>query len=176
MIYFENASEGEYINYQKWAKYLVEVCGNEIFPIGVDLNVYRRPVNSPLSKAVERAKRGESKICALTHGPYSSIVVYEIDDYDALMFAFGDAESDHRHHIVWEYSPKDDGKTSATIRMTFKCGCKLNCNTARVLHREIKEQHKIEMILKSIPDYNDTPVAEVDVRRCDIRDKAKELM
>jgi len=175
VIYVENASKKDFFNYQDCAESLFELCDNEIIPIPVELFVYRRPINSPLSAAVERAKKGESKVYAIKKENYSDIVMYEIEDYQALLMAFGEGESDHRHHIVWEYSSRDDGRPTAKIKMTFKCGCVLNANTARTFYRELREQHKIEIVLKDVPDNNTSPTAEIGVRRCDIRDKPHEL-
>ena len=125
--------------------------------------------------AVERAKRGESKIYAISVGEYSQARVYEIEDYDALLYALGESTSDHRHHILWEYSKYDRGEPTARIKMTFKCGCILTRDTMRTLHRELKEQHKIEIVLRTVPTDNNTDTVEVGVRRCDIKDKPTEL-
>ena len=59
--------------------------------------------------------------------------------------------------------------------MTFKCGCVLNSDTKRAIQKELKEQYGIEIVLNSVPWFNDSDTVEIGVRRCDIKDKPHEL-
>ena len=59
--------------------------------------------------------------------------------------------------------------------MTFKCGCVLNSDTKRAIQKELKEQYGIEIVLGSVPWFNDSDTVEIGVRRCDIKGKPHEL-
>lgn len=61
------------------------------------------------------------------------------------------------------------------MRVTFKCGCVLNSDTKRAIQKELKEQYGIEIVLNSVPWFNDSDIVEIGVRRCDIKDKPHEL-
>ena len=51
----------------------------------------------------------------------------------------------------------------------------MNSDTKRVIQKELKEQYGIEIVLNSVPWFNDPDIVEIGVRRCDIKDKLHEL-
>ena len=95
----KKASEQGIFKYDSRALKYIEVKGSEILEIPADISYIRRHSDCSLSRAVERAKQGESRIYALHSNEYHSITIYEVDDYDAVLKAFGLATSDHRLEI-----------------------------------------------------------------------------
>ena len=43
------------------------------------------------------------------------------------------------------------------------------------IQKELKEQYGIEIVLGSVPWFNDSDTVEIGVRRCDIKGKPHEL-
>ena len=171
----KKASEQGIFKYDSRVLKYVEVKEREMYEIPTDISYIRRHSDCPLSRAIERAKQGESRIYALHSNEYHSIAIYEVDDYDAVLKAFGLAASDHRHHIVWKYSSYETGDKIARVEINFKCGCVLNCETKRTIAKELMEQQGIRLVLSSVRSFNESPVCDVNVYRCDIKDKSNEL-
>ena len=90
--------------------------------------------------------------------------------FDCAIYVF-----DHRHHIVWKYSSYDTGDKIARVEINFKCGCVLNCETKRTIAKELMERQGIRLVLSSVRSFNESPVCDVNVYRCDIKDKSNEL-
>lgn len=180
MVYFEVASEHRVLCYDSRGMYFVEIQNNEMQKIPIILSDFVRNDTTPLEKAINRAEQRMSKIYSVSPiiNPCSDepdVTFYEIDDYKALLAAFGKGSSEHRHHIVWDYNKSDTGKGYARINMTFKCGCVLHDDNKRLIHRELRDQHKIDFTLNSVKWDNDSTTVALDVRRSDLKDKPHEL-
>ena len=180
MLYFEKASDHRVLRYDSKGMYFVEMRNNEMNEIPISLIELRSNKDALLLQAIKRAERGESKIYAVspiiniyTNEP--EVTFYEVDDYNAVLTAFGLGNSGHRHHIVWQYSKSDTGKGYAQIDLTFKCGCVLHDDNKRTIQKELRDQHKIEFSINSVKWNNDSTTVAVDVRRSDLKDKPHDL-
>lgn len=180
MLYFEKASDHRVLRYDSKGMYFVEMWNNEMNEIPISLIELRSNKDALLLQAIKRAERGESKIYAVspiiniyTNEP--EVTFYEVDDYNAVLTAFGLGNSGHRHHIVWQYSKSDTGKGYAQIDLTFKCGCVLHDDNKRTIQKELHDQHKIEFTINSVKWNNDSTTVALDVRRSDLKDKPHEL-
>lgn len=94
-----------------------------------------------IEAACLRVKYGESKLYAVWPGKYKSDL-FEIDDINAVLDAFGIEHADgHVHEVEYSISDLDDGKsTYATVDLKFKCGCKLRQNNIKGIAKDLKNQ------------------------------------
>lgn len=175
MIYVNKSSDHKILHYDSRGMNYIEIQENTVSVIPINRADFRKGGYTPLSLAVNRAKEGKSKIYAVCANEYANIEMVEIEDYKALLGAFGASVCEHRHHITWDYSQSDNGSSTARVRMTFKCGCVLNSDTKRAIQKELKEQYGIGIVLGSVPWFNDSDTVEIGVRRCDIKGKPHEL-
>lgn len=153
-----------------------EVIGGETVELFSRIGDMDEKWDNSLLSALKRAKRGESNIYALSSDEYGNIKKYIIDDYDAVLYFYGLLPSGHIHHLTWEYMPSDDGKSRyANIKMTMTCGCRICLASRRILAKELRNQHGLDIVMSSIDSSAKSESEAVKISRCSIRNKEHSL-
>lgn len=154
-----------------------EMRDAEEFPLRSGIYDMSDKYDNSLLSAIKRAKTGESRLYAYSKDVNGNVTgKYMIDDLDAVLQYYGLIPSGHRHDLTWEYTSSDDGKSrSADICMTMNCGCRICYANKRMLAKELREQHGIELVLSSINSQNKSNREAVKVSRCSIRGKDHNL-
>lgn len=169
------ATSNENILYDGGWNYF-ELKNNELIPLASSVSDMDDRREYSLFSAIKRAKSGESKIYMFGANEYGEISAYIVDDYEAVLTAYGLGKCAHRHHITWKYSPYDNGKGAiADVDMTFHCGCVLSGKNKRTLQRDLLEQYGMNIVLSSVKSFNASRNASVRVYRNGLKDKNNDL-
>ena len=154
----------------------IEIIGNDQRELLSKIGDMNERYEISLLSAIKRAKKGESNIYALSSDEYGNIKKYIIDDYDAVLYFYGLLPSGHIHHLTWEYMPSDDGKSRyANVKMTMNCGCRICLASRRILAKELRNQHGLDLVMSSIDSSAKSESEAVKISRCSIRNKEHSL-
>ena len=96
MIRVNKSSDHKILHYDSRGMNYIEIQENTVRAIPIHLNDFRKGGDTPLSLAVNRAKEDKSKIYAVCANEYADIEMVEIEDYKALLAAFGVSVCEHR--------------------------------------------------------------------------------
>lgn len=100
MIYVNKSSDHKILHYDSRGMNYIEIQENTVSVIPINRADFQKGGDTPLSLAVNRAKEGKSKIYAVCANEYANIEMIEIEDYKALLAAFGVSVIQRQHCCI----------------------------------------------------------------------------